>query len=275
MKFELHCHTKYSTSNIPLDGMEEPATIVRHAKRIGLAGIAITDHDVNKGWKEARLEAKKQGIIFIPGMEVSSSRGHILALGISDRIENNLSIEETVERIHESGGVAVASHPFDIRGFGVRDEFVKADAVEVFNGLSLDRFSNWLTKSRVEKAGMPVTSGSDAHTLGMIGKAGISADADDIDSLLKAIREGRVSISENYVLLNEMKEWNRLRMENAYEDVLRFIDWRFGRIRAWALKGVMNKYLATNPRNLAWEFVARAGLIGVLLYGGFKAFSYW
>ena len=142
-------------------------------------------------------------------------------------IRKGLGIEETVEKIHESGGVAVAAHPFDIRGQGVREGLRKVDAVEAFNALSLDRFSNWLTKSKAKSAGKPMTSGTDAHTLDMVGRAAISADAHDVDSLVKAIRAGKVRMREKYVHLNEMKEWNRRRMINAYLHIISYIDRKY------------------------------------------------
>jgi predicted metal-dependent phosphoesterase TrpH len=253
--------------------MEEPAEAVKQAKQAGLSGIAITDHNNNAGWKEAREEAKRQGIIFIPGMEISSRRGHILGLGISDRIQSGLSVEETVERIHEAGGIAVAAHPFDIRGHGLKDWFHETDAVEAFNALSVDRFSNIVASRKARSLDMPVTSGSDAHTLGMIGRAPIEARADDLDSLLKEIKRGGVGICKRYVHISEIKEWSRLRMINAYIDVLSYIDDRYGRHRAWLLKKLVGRFMFSNDP--IWDVAARVSLTGAIAYSLIKAFAYY
>ncbi len=66
MSFDLHTHSTVS------DGTEPPAHVVAEAARAGLAGIALTDHDSNAGWEEARTAAQEHGLAFIPGMEISS-----------------------------------------------------------------------------------------------------------------------------------------------------------------------------------------------------------
>ncbi len=268
MSFETHCHTRYSGTSLPYDGLEEPADIVRQAKKLGLSGVAVTDHDTTRGWKEARREAKKQGIIFIPGMEVSTRYGHVVALGISESIPAGMSVIETVERIHGSGGVAIAAHPYDIRGRGIRDRFVETDAAEGFNSLNLDRFSNHIAKSRITEAGMPMVSGTDAHTLDMVGRASIGAEAHDVDSLIKAIRKGRIRMQERYISLNEIKEWNRLRMISAYMEVVRFIDHKYRRPSAWLLKQLMSRFVFS--KSMVWDVLARMGLAGAIGYGAVR-----
>ncbi|WP_150462140.1 PHP domain-containing protein [Nesterenkonia ebinurensis] len=66
MSFDLHTHSTVS------DGTEPPAHVVAEAARVGLAGIALTDHDSSAGWDEARAAAQQHGLVFIPGMEISS-----------------------------------------------------------------------------------------------------------------------------------------------------------------------------------------------------------
>lgn len=75
--WDLHCHTVFS------DGTETPATLVRLAKRIGLKGVAITDHDTMAGWSQARDEAQSCGLPLLYGTEVTAECGavsvHMLA----------------------------------------------------------------------------------------------------------------------------------------------------------------------------------------------------
>ena len=79
MQFEIHCHTNHSKgSKIPTEVMMSPKEVVRLAKKRGIDGLAITDHKVTTAWDEARREAKKQGIIFIPGQEIETSDGQEL-----------------------------------------------------------------------------------------------------------------------------------------------------------------------------------------------------
>lgn len=67
---DLHCHSTAS------DGTLSPADVVRLAKDSGLSGLALTDHDTIGGVDEAVAEAKKLGIDFIPGIEISAEFPH-------------------------------------------------------------------------------------------------------------------------------------------------------------------------------------------------------
>jgi predicted metal-dependent phosphoesterase TrpH len=87
---DLHCHS------IASDGTLPPAQVVRLAKESGLSAIALTDHDTVAGIAEASTEAKKIGIDFLPGIEISAEYPHpgtlhILGFGIdpnSDVLKN-------------------------------------------------------------------------------------------------------------------------------------------------------------------------------------------
>jgi len=71
-----HSHTIYS------DGADDPATVVRNSKLLGIESLAITDHDTMAGYREARAEAKRWRIDLVPGVEVTTTHYHILGLGI-------------------------------------------------------------------------------------------------------------------------------------------------------------------------------------------------
>jgi predicted metal-dependent phosphoesterase TrpH len=78
---DLHTHSRAS------DGSLNPAELIREAARRGLRAIALTDHDTIKGLDAAGDEARRQGIRFIPGIEIeiepcSSGEFHLLGLGI-------------------------------------------------------------------------------------------------------------------------------------------------------------------------------------------------
>src|SRR5215468_6278095 len=69
---ELHCHSSYSF----LDGASSPAELVAEAARLGLAALAITDHDGMYGVPQfaqaaARLREQAAGIGTIFGAELS------------------------------------------------------------------------------------------------------------------------------------------------------------------------------------------------------------
>lgn len=78
--YDLHTHSTAS------DGTLEPAQLVRHAAESDIRMLALTDHDTTAGVAAAAREAKKLGIAFVPGVEISVTWGsngiHILGLGI-------------------------------------------------------------------------------------------------------------------------------------------------------------------------------------------------
>ena len=73
----------HSTSS---DGLLSPTQLIELAARTGVDAIALTDHDTTEGLAEAHAAAKRIGVGFVPGVEISVSWGgttlHIVGLGI-------------------------------------------------------------------------------------------------------------------------------------------------------------------------------------------------
>lgn len=198
MIFDIHIHSRYS------DGIGTPEEIIRYAKSIGLDGIGITDHNEVEGAKIA-MKFDSGNFKVIPGIEVSSIEGHILGLGTTEIVERDLPAEETIERIHELGGIAIAAHPYDRLRHGVGDLIykLKFDAVEIYNGHTL------LASKNPEKLEigikLPATGGSDAHLLEEIGAVTMSLDSNPIESILNGNSKISVNISKYKILRNFIK----------------------------------------------------------------------
>lgn len=271
--FELHCHSTYSKGRrVTWEGLATPREMVRAAKANGLGGIALTDHNTIGGLKEASEEAKAQGIIFIPGIEVSTQTGHIIALGISEHIREKQTLDATLDEIKSQGGISIAAHPFDIYNNGVKHAMSKTDAVEVFNSLSLDRLSNSFCKKQAEKLGLSTVSGSDAHAPSMIGLARNIIEADDLDSALKAIKAGKVELDVNYSSISGLLEWTRERFVRSYNDVLtQTYDY-------WRPKGIVARMLLNhfinNSKGKFWASMGGLGLGVSAVYSGLKILTY-
>lgn len=120
-EFDLHGHTKYSAFPEFINYSPEEAII--RAKEVGLDGIAITGHDTVKGLADALNIASREGIVLIPGIEITARVGlrtpHIVALGIHPeevyrskyRIPTLCDPNTVVAWIHDLGGLAIAAHP--------------------------------------------------------------------------------------------------------------------------------------------------------------------
>ncbi|RLI96939.1 MAG: hypothetical protein DRO96_01890, partial [Candidatus Aenigmatarchaeota archaeon] len=142
--------------------------LVKTTAKRGLRGVAITDHNTTKAWKEAKNLVRRldKPFIFIRGEEVSSSGGHILALGIKNPIKRGMTARETIEKIHEQGGVAVFAHPFDYFRQHTTEEKLRGldiDGIEVFNSRCILDYSNAKAKEMAIRMSVTQTAGSDAH----------------------------------------------------------------------------------------------------------------
>ena len=205
MRFDLHTHTTYSRHHIlGCDAINTPREMVKAAVKKGLSGIAVTDHQVVKGSLVAKEFAKKYKKDFkvITGLEIKTQSGDILALGVKKNIPDNLTIENTVEKINNLGGLSIAAHPYGEFGLRtcVKDEAVKADAIEVFNASSCRGFQNKKAKELAKKYKKPIAAGSDAHYWKIIGNAGILCNGNP----LEAIRKKKVKIFGHYTPLKDI-----------------------------------------------------------------------
>ncbi|MEA1932116.1 MAG: PHP domain-containing protein [Euryarchaeota archaeon] len=193
---ELHSHSALSH-----DGRDPVELLVEQAAAVGLDALAVTDHDEIDASIEAAEVAADHGLIGIVGMEVSSAAGHILAFGIEELIPPGLGYDETLERIHDQGGIAVIPHPFQKSRHGVaphvtEDQLASADAIEVYNSRLFTGRSNRQAERFAIERGLPMTAGSDAHISELVGQAITEVGADDRtpEAILEAIRHGRTSV---------------------------------------------------------------------------------
>ncbi|MBS7646556.1 MAG: PHP domain-containing protein [Candidatus Bathyarchaeia archaeon] len=186
VKVDLHVHTCYS-----YDGLIRLDELVLYAKKAGLNGVAITDHDKIDGALKVAKETKD--FLIIPGIEVSSLNGHIIGLNLQEPVPKNLSIEETVDKIHELGGLAIACHPgASLKASLGQRISQKFDAVEVVNASAFP-FKRSIKKALeiASKLGLPRVAGSDAHYAPEVGAAYTVIEAEpSLEDVAKAISKG-------------------------------------------------------------------------------------
>lgn len=193
MIIDTHIHSTYSP-----DSSSSVAEIVKYSRKIGLDAIAIADHDTMKGSMEAKDRFKGlKDFVIIPAMEISTNKGHILALGIKEEISPGLDPKETVELIRDQGGIAVAAHPF-VRyreGLFSRISSLDVDALETLNSRYIFGYSNWRARKMAEETKIPQLGASDAHFLGAIGSCVTELEADfDVESILEVILSGKTNV---------------------------------------------------------------------------------
>ncbi|EMA65628.1 CehA/McbA family metallohydrolase [Halorubrum kocurii] len=216
------------------DGHEPVELILEHAAEIGLDAVVVTDHDVIGESKRAAEIADEYGLIGIPGVEVSTAHGHLLAVGVERMPPRRRPYDETVTWIRDHGGVAIVPHPFQRSRHGVRernipvpdsgDEEVDAtatgadadvtteaaevadtpevDAIEVFNAWLFTGYRNRRARRFAAKHGYPGVAASDAHRLNYVGRAFTEVEIEGresvaavtADDVLDAIRNGTTRV---------------------------------------------------------------------------------
>lgn len=81
----MHNHSTFS------DGLLSPTQLIELAARTGVDAIALTDHDTTDGLEEAAGAAKRLGVHFVPGVEISVSWGlttlHVVGLNVDPDAE--------------------------------------------------------------------------------------------------------------------------------------------------------------------------------------------
>lgn len=197
-KADLHLHTLYS------DGTASVAQVLDWVEqRTDLDLIAITDHERIDGALRARElhAARDYHFELAVGEEVTTRRGHLLALFVEERIPALRPLAETVERIHAAGGIAVAPHTLAPLTPSIGAGSLKAltqdvnpdrhlDAIELFNPSAAGRARHG-TRRRLNASvlGLPAIGSSDAHILEGIGTAWtwfLGTGADDFRTALAA-----------------------------------------------------------------------------------------
>jgi predicted metal-dependent phosphoesterase TrpH len=222
---ELHAH-----SDLSYDGRDPVERLLERAAAVDLDAIAVTDHDAIEGTLEAVDRAPAYDLLALPGMEVSSAAGHVLALGVDELVPPDLSFQETLDRIHDRGGIAVVPHPFQTSRSGVlatitTEELAAADAIEVYNSRLLTGRANRKAARFARRENLPMTAGSDAHISEMVGRATTTVEADErsVDAVLDAVADGRTTVE------GTRTPW-RISFRQAAGGVRRRVATRFARL---------------------------------------------
>jgi hypothetical protein len=166
---DLHLHTEHSH-----DCAMPVADVLDYAEAHALGAIAITDHNVFAGAREAVELARGRELVVIPGEEVKTDRGEVIGLFLTEEIERGMSMRDTIAAIHEQGGLVYLPHPFD-RLHTIPDaptlhrHLAEIDVFEVYNARLLRESFNDEALRFARKYNLTMGAGSDAHVLQGIG----------------------------------------------------------------------------------------------------------
>ena len=198
---DLHVHTS-PASPCASSSVDE---IIEEAKRIGLDGICLTDH--NYLWSADAVLAlrKKHNFLIFRANEIVTEQGDMLVFGFHEDIQGIIKLVELKKRVAAVEGFIVAAHPF--RGFltfgaddvgltteeaMAREMFQSVDGVETMNG-KVTATENGLAQKVANGLGLSATGGSDAHDISTLGTYATAFER-TINSereLLSALKNGR------------------------------------------------------------------------------------
>ena len=191
MRIDMHLHTRGS-----FDCLSDPARVVETARARGLDRICVTDH--NEIGTALELKARYPAFIIV-GEEVKTAEGvDIIGLYLHEKIPRGTPARETCERIRGQGGIVYVPHPFASGKGG--DGFILPliedliDAFEGFNARLHDPRLNERAQAWGSARGLPLGAGSDAHTLGELGRAWAEVPAfeDTPAAFLEALGRGTI-----------------------------------------------------------------------------------
>ena len=186
LRFDFHIHSKYS-----FDSILSPKRILKRAKKVGLSGIAITDHDTIRGGLETYKINENRTFTVIIGCEINTEVGDIIGLFLNDEIKSRDSIE-VIDEIREQEGVVVLPHPF--KSHNLNEELIRSvDLIEGINGrTSLEK--NLMAQDLARKYNLPMIAGSDAHFGLEIGRVETIINGSEIEEIKRSLLSGGAKI---------------------------------------------------------------------------------
>lgn len=210
LRIDLHLHTLASR-----DCLSDPEAVLDRARAAGLDRIAVTDHD---RLGAAREMARRHPERIIPGEEVKTAEGvDVIGLYLKEEIPKGTPARRTCRRIREQGGLVYLPHPYapGKGGSGALAETLAPmlHAVEVFNARLHDPALNQRARELAQRHGLPGGAGSDAHTLGEVGRAFVTLPEhpNEPDALLDALSSARVHGTESPRRVHLYSTWAKIR----------------------------------------------------------------
>ncbi|MBE0431443.1 MAG: PHP domain-containing protein [Dehalococcoidia bacterium] len=214
IRADLHVHTCYS-----LDCLTPLEQIVERCLQLGLNCVAIADHNTIAGALKLKEIAPFRVIV---AEEILTPAGEIMGLFLSEEIPPGLSPGETIAQIRSQGGLVAIPHPF---GRPLPRNSHSLTSPEVLSGVDIIETLNARTPSSngIDRAwrlareyGKAASAGSDAHTIGEIGRAYVEMpEFEGPDDFLDCLAQGRILGQKSSALVHLASMWARIRKRIA------------------------------------------------------------
>jgi predicted metal-dependent phosphoesterase TrpH len=194
-KFDMHVHTWHSG-----DSATDPKKIAdlffnRHILCL------VADHNTTKGASAVYADIRKTDPEIPPILseEIMTAEGEIIGLFLNEEVHPYLSAAETVDRIHDQGGLVLVPHPFcsyrtssAIRTSALDEIIGHVDIIEGYNARTIRDEDNFRAREYAVQHHTPVSVGSDAHTIQELGRCFLELEPfSGPDELMRSLKSGR------------------------------------------------------------------------------------
>jgi len=196
MLIDMHVHSDVSRCSVL-----SVADILDNARKVGLDGVCITDHDTTAVLSQIDEGFQSDGLLVLVGMEYTTPQGDFLVHGPVESLKPGMPAPLLMATVRELGGAVVAAHPF--RSWRPTDVSVitpfACTAVEVENGRN-NSFENTQACAFARKQTMSGVAGSDAHRLEELGQrpTRFTTSISSREELVAALNDGQFELLPDY-----------------------------------------------------------------------------
>jgi len=180
--------------------------IIERCLKMKINCIAIADHGNIEGALKMQEMAPFKVIV---AEEILTPYGEIMGMFLKEGISSNISVEEAIAGIKAQDALVCLPHPFDpFRGLRLNDDKLdelvrQVDVLEVFNARSPISLGENKARTFAEKYNLPVTAGSDSHTVNEIGNTYVEMPLfNSKNDFLQALRKGKISQSRSNIFVH-------------------------------------------------------------------------
>lgn len=167
MIIDTHLHERTFSGDSRMNLRE----IITEAKRKGLDGVCITDHDAMGLQAYAAQLSQSESFPVFVGVEYLACEGDIVAFGIDSLPAPHLCAQAFADYVTARGGVCIAAHPYRSNSRGLGDLLFTMKNIigaEAYNG-STTPLENQMALETCKIAGLKTFGASDAHTTVQVG----------------------------------------------------------------------------------------------------------
>jgi len=197
---DLHTHTRVGSD----DSFISIAQLVEKARKSGLDGVCITDHEWF--WKPETIEelCREHDFLLLPGVEMNTDEGHFLVFGLDKYIFGMHRTGFLKQVLDDVGGVMVLAHPYrrnmyygedvetSVARYSQKPVFEHVDIIETHNGRASEKQSRF-SRELCQRLGLKATGGSDAHQISDLpsGATVFERDIAGVEALITELKAGR------------------------------------------------------------------------------------